>query len=276
MILNGQVFGADGVIFDLEDAVSPSEKDAARLLVKHMLEQLDYEGTELIVRINALTTPYWQDDLRAVCGGRRKAIMLPKSQSVEDLVQLDGVLTEIEQERGLAAGKTEVIPLIETTLGIENVWQIVGASRRITAVLLGAEDLTADLGAKRTKPGREIFYSRSRMVIAAKAAGIEAIDTPFTDTNDESGLARDASLAKELGFDGKAVISPRHIDVVNSTFSPGAEEIAAAKRVVAAIEAGEREGKGVVSLDGKMVDAPVAARARKVLEMAERIGGKHR
>jgi citrate lyase subunit beta/citryl-CoA lyase len=274
MILNGVVFGADCIILDLEDAVSLTEKDAARILVGSMLGSLDREGTEIIIRINSLQSPFWKEDLLAVTLCKPQAIMLPKSQEKSDIEFIDHELSKIEKEYSLTVGQIDIIPLIETAQGIENVYQIARASKRVTAMCLGAEDLTADLGAKRTTCGQEIFYSRSRIVIGAKAAGKSAIDTPFTDVNDDEGLKADTMMAKKLGFDGKAIISPRHVDLVNRVFSPSDEEIEFAMRVIKAAESANHDGKGVISLDGKMIDAPVVARARQIVDIATKIRGR--
>lgn len=269
MLLNAAVFGADSVIYDLEDAVPPSEKDAARILVRNTLQALVPRRVERIVRINSLQTPFWKEDLRQVIPAQPDAVMLPKTQGEGDIREVESCLAEIEQKEGLKPGGCKIIPLIETALGVEQAFAIARTGARVAALLLGAEDLTADLGARRTKKGDEIFYSRSRVVVAARAAGIMAIDTPFTDVNDDEGLVKDAILAKELGFNGKAVISPRHIEHVNRVFNPSQEEIVYATRVIEASEKAAREGKGVVSLDGRMIDAPIVSRARQVLELAK-------
>ena len=164
-------------------------------------------------------------------------------------------------------------PLIETALGIEKAFEIAAADPRVAGLFLGGEDLTADLHCKRTKEGQEIFYARTRLVCAARAWGIEAYDTPFTDVEDMEGLRKDTEFAKSLGFAGKAVISPRHVDIVNEVFSPTEAEIEYAHDVMDAIEEGKRQGKGVISLRGKMIDAPIVKRAMQVLEMEKAIYG---
>ena len=162
--------------------------------------------------------------------------------------------------------------MIETALGVENAFFAASASPRVAGLFLGAEDLTADLRCRRTKAGREIAYARGRLVVAARAAGVEVYDTPFTDVNDDEGLEADALLAKSLGFSGKAAISPRHVGTINRVFSPTAEEIGYAREVLAAIRQAEAQGKGAVALRGKMIDAPIVARARQTIEAAERLG----
>mgnify|MGYP002611045008 CR=1 FL=1 len=212
MVLNGAVLGSDSIIFDLEDAVSPEQKDAARILVRNVLKHGNFEGCEVIVRINALDTPYWEDDVEAIVPLKPDMIMPTKVSGADYIKKLSAKMAEVEEKHGLPVGGIRLIPLLETTLGIENAYQIATADSRMEALYLGAEDLTADLRCKRTKKGDEIFYSRSRLVCAARAAGIEAYDTPFTAVDDLEGLEADAMFAKSLGFTGKAVISPRHVE----------------------------------------------------------------
>jgi len=269
MLFSGPIFPCDGLIFDLEDAVAVGEKDAARILLRNALRSLDYGDKEIVVRINGLESPFWADDLREVIPRGPSAVLLPKTQSRDDVERLSSELSDLEREYGLAQGLVSIVPLVESALGLENAFEIAKAGSRVNGLLLGAEDLTANLEARRTKGGEEILYARSRIVAAAKAAGIQAIDTPFTDVNDEEGLAEDCAFARRLGFNGKAVISPRHVDEVNAAFGPGEDEIRWARRVMTAVERAEGEGRGAVSLDGKMIDAPIAARARQVLVMAE-------
>lgn len=264
-------FGADSVIFDLEDAVSPTEKDAARNLVRYAIANLELCGSEVIVRVNAIETPMFGKDLAAIVPQTPDLIMLPKTGTAEDIRTLDRELSRLEAENGLPAGKIGIIALIETALGVENAFQIAAASPRVKALFLGAEDLSADLHCKRTKGGQEIFYARTRLVTAARAAGVDVYDTPFTDVDDDEGLRADAALAKSLGFTGKASISPRHLDGINSCFSPTQAEVDEAREVLAALEEGIRQGRGAVALHGKMIDAPIAARARRTLDDAEQI-----
>ena len=275
MIMTGEYLGADSIILDLEDAVAPDDKDAARILVRNALTYMSFGKREVIVRINALDTPYWQEDLEAIISLQPDVIMPTKVSGGDYIRALDAKMTEIESKHGLPVGNIRIIPLLETTLGIENAYEIATASPRMEALYLGAEDLSADLRCPRTKAGNEIAYARGRLVCAARAAGIEAYDTPFTDVEDLEGLEADARLAKGLGYTGKAVISPRHVDIVNAVFSPSEAEIHHAKEVFAAIEEAKRQGKGAISLHGKMVDAPIVQRARLVLEAAAAMEGEY-
>ncbi len=272
ILINGDALGADAVIFDLEDAVSPDEKDAARILVRSAISALGFRGCEIIVRINAIDTPYWEEDLREIIPLRPALIMPPKTSCAQDVLTVDARIAALERECGLKSGSVRLIPLIETALGVENAYQIASAAPRVAAIFLGGEDLTADLRCKRTREGAEIAYARSRMVCAARAAGVDVYDTPFTDVNDDEGLVLDAKTAKSLGFTGKAAISPRHVPGINEVFSPSMAEIDYAYEVIEAIRLAKEQGRGAISLRGKMIDAPIVARARQTIEAAEQLG----
>ena len=265
MLINGNCLGSDAVIFDLEDAVAPAQKDAARILVRNTLKYMDFRGCERIVRINSIGTPYWKEDLKQLLPYKPDLILLPKTETAEDVCKVDDFMTELGSETGLMA-------LIETALGVENAFQIATASPRLKALFLGAEDLTADLRCKRTKEGREIEYARHRLVVAARAAGVDVYDTPFTDVNDDEGIVTDASYAKALGFNGKASISPRHVEVINAVFSPTQKEIDYAYEVMEAIALAKKQGKGAIALYGKMIDAPIVNRAMQTISAAEELG----
>ena len=272
MLINGAVLGSDAVILDLEDAVSPAEKDAARILVRNTIRYMDFGGCEIIVRINSIDTPFWKQDLAAILPEKPAVILLPKTNCAQDVLAADAYMTELEQKLGFAANTVRLMPLIETALGVENAFTIAAASGRVCALFLGAEDLTADLRCKRTKESREIEYARTRLVVAARAAGVDVYDTPFTDVNDDEGIWTDARLAKALGFTGKASISPRHVEVINSVFSPTQKEVDYAYEVMDAIALAKSQGKGAIALHGKMIDAPIVARAERTIAMAQALG----
>lgn len=272
MIINGNYLGSDAVIFDLEDAVAPDQKDAARYLVRNVLANIEFDRVETIVRINSIDTPFWQKDLEEIVPRKPDIIMLPKTGCAQDVEVVDDYLAGLEEKLGMAVGTVRLMPLIETALGIENAYFIASARPRVTALFLGAEDLTADLRCKRTKEGREIDYARSRMVNAARAAGVDVYDTPFTDVNDDEGILADAQYAKSLGFTGKASISPRHITAINTVFSPSKADIAYAYEVMDAIAEAKAQGKGAIALRGKMIDAPIVARAEQTIAAAKALG----
>ena len=272
MLINGNCLGADAVIFDLEDAVAPAEKDAARILVRNTMRYMDFAGCGRIVRINSIDTPYWRKDLDQILPYKPDLILLPKSGSAADVLAADEYMTQLEEKLGFQPNTVGLMPLIETAMGVENSFAIATATKRIKALFLGAEDLTADLRCKRTKEGREIEYARTRLVVAARAAGIDVFDTPFTDVNDDEGIVVDAELAKALGFSGKASISPRHVEVINRVFSPTMAEIDYAYEVIEAIRIAKEQGKGAIALRGKMIDAPMVARAERTISMAVEMG----
>ena len=272
MLINGNCLGSDAVIFDLEDAVSPAEKDAARILVRNTMRYMDFGGCEKIVRINSIDTPFWKADIDEILPWKPDLILLPKTGTAGDVQTVDRYMTDVEEKLGLEKNTVGLMPLIETALGVENAFAIASAADRVRALFLGAEDLTADLQCKRTKEGREIEYARTRLVVAARAAGVDVYDTPFTDVNDDEGIVRDAQLAKALGFTGKASISPRHVEVINQTFSPTLKEIDYAYEVMDAIALAKQQGKGAIALHGKMVDAPIVARAERTIAMAKALG----
>jgi len=272
LLINGNCLGSDAVIFDLEDAVSPAEKDAARILVRNTMRYMDFGGCERIVRINSIDTPFWKADIDEILPWKPDLILLPKTGTARDVQTVDAYMAEVEEKLGMEKNAVGLMPLIETALGVENAFAIASAADRVQALFLGAEDLTADLQCKRTKEGREIEYARTRLVVAARAAGVDVYDTPFTDVNDDEGIVKDAQLAKALGFTGKASISPRHVEVINQTFSPTLKEIDYAYEVMEAISLAKQQGKGAIALHGKMVDAPIVARAERTIAMAKALG----
>lgn len=272
-ILNAAVFGADSVILDLEDAVAHAEKDSARVLTRHALAEMDFGSTEMIVRINGLDTSFWQDDLEAVVPLKPGAVMPPKIHGAEDVRVLAARIGEIEARCGIASGSVRLIPLIESARGIEAASAIARADARVDALYLGAEDLALNLRARRTRSGEEILYSRSRLVMAARAAGIEVLDTPFLDIQDMDGLREDAVRARTLGFSGKAAIYPLQVGVINEVFSPTLAEYRRALEVLDVVREAAAQGKGVSVHNGKILDGPLIAMAENVVRDYEATGG---
>jgi len=267
MLQNGGVFGADGVILDLEDSVAPAQKDAARLLVAQALTTVDYENSETIVRVNPLDT-FGLTDIPAIAACQPAALLIPKVESSDDILTVVKLIEQYEK----VPNSVKIIALLETPKGIAEAYSIAKSHKRLVALALGAEDYTAGLGAKRTKAGGEIYSARMQVINSAAAAGIQSIDTPFTDANDPEGLRSDTELAKSLGFKGKLSINPRQVSVIHSVFNPTPQDITWASQVIAAIEKAKSEGSGVASMNGKMIDAPVVSRAETMLLMAERLG----
>jgi len=267
MLQNADVFGSDGVIFDLEDAVSPDQKDSARNLIHYYLESHKNLNLEVVVRINGLDTDYYQADLEAIVSDSIDAIMLPKAR-IMYMEQLSQLLDEYEVKRNLKK-HIKILPIIELAESVLEVDQI-AKFERVDGVLLGAEDLSSDMEVARTKEGREIEYARCKVAMACKAAKVDAIDTPFTDVNDPEGLRADCLNAQTFGMNAKSSINPRQIDTINEIFLPTPKLINWAKRVKAASDDALARGLGVFSLDGKMVDKPVMERAMKILAKAEK------
>jgi len=272
IIVNGEILGADAVILVLVDAAAPTEKDSARILVRNAIGLMGFGKCEVIVRINSTDTDFWMKDLDAIIPVKPTLIMPPKTGCAEDVKRVDEYITKLEEKLGMEKNTVKLIPLIETALGVENAFSIASASDRVAAIFLGGEDLTADMRCKRTKEGNEINYARCRMVMAARAAGVDVYDTPFTDVNDDEGIYVDTQYAKSLGFTGKASISPRHVKAINEVFSPTQKDIDYAYEVMEAIRIGKEQGKGAVALRGKMIDAPIVARAQQTIAMAEELG----
>lgn len=272
MLVNGSVYGADSIILDLEDGVPVNEKDAARILVRNALRTIRYPGVEVTVRVNALCTPFGEDDFNEIIPLAPAAIRLPKCESAEDVQEADGLMRELEIQNGIEPGTVKIIPIVESVQGGLNLSEIAAASCRVIALNYGAEDYTADMGAVRTKEGRELDDIRAKTIVAARAAGVMALDSVFADVNDSEGLFAEALRVRLLGFDGKSVIHPRQISVVHKAFTPSEKEIQFAHRVVAAFHDASRRGSGVIALDGRMIDAPVVARAQKVIALSEAAG----
>lgn len=268
MLINAAVYGADSVIFDLEDAIPVTEKDAARILVRNALHTLSYSGAEVTVRVNALSTPFGREDFEEIVPLAPSLIRLPKCETAEDILRADELMGELEQRSGLEIGSVGIIPIVESAYGASNLLSIAKASPRVAALNFGAEDYTADLGAERTKEGRELDDVRSKVVAAARISGVQALDSVFSDINDAEGLFDEALRVRRLGFDGKSVIHPRQVGVVHSAFTPSEREIDNAERVVRALEEAEASRSGVAALNGRMIDAPVAAKARRILALA--------
>lgn len=268
MLRDAHIYGPDSVMFDLEDSVSPREKDAARHLVFQALRHYDYAGVERIVRINGLETAFGLEDIAAVVCGGVDAVRLPKTDGPEDIIAVEQAVAAAERRFGRPAGSVKLVAAIESARGILAVREIATASPRLIAIAIGAEDFVTDMHTSRSPDGIELLAARSMLVMAARAAGIMAIDTVFSSVDDEEGFKREARLAKQLGFDGKSVIHPSQIAMVHAIYTPTPEEVAKARRVVAAAADAEAKGSGVIALDGKMIDKPIVERAMRVLALA--------
>jgi citrate lyase subunit beta/citryl-CoA lyase len=267
--LNAAIHKGDGLILDLEDSVAPANKDAARILVRNALRVMDFKGAERMVRINQL--PLGLLDLEEIIPQKPHLILIPKVETPEQVKEIDKKVNEILKKEK-ADHDVYYMPILESALGIINAYPIAVASKRNVALAIGLEDYTADIGTQRTNEGKESFFARSMLVNAARAAGIQAIDTVFSDVSDMEALKESVREAKALGFDGKGCIHPRQIAVIHHAFAPEEKEIEKAKKIVLAFEEAERKGLGVVSLGSKMIDPPVVKRAVRTIHMAVKDG----
>lgn len=265
------ILESDGVIFDLEDAVSPDQKPAARATVAAFLRECRRdEKKELLVRVNQVSTELGIQDLLAVVPAVPDTLVIPKA-CPRDIITADVIISGIEASLGMEPNSVGVIPLIETPEGVETLAEVIRSAARITGIQLGAEDLTKELGVTRTRAGAEIVYARNRLAMAARAAGIDAVDTPFADYKDEEGLIADIAYCRSIGMTAKTAIHPGQIGHINAAFTPTDAELAEAEAIVEAYRDAIARGLGACSFNGRMIDAPIAERARKVLDKAARI-----
>ena len=270
MLTTSDVLGADTIVFDLEDAVSLGEKDSARALVKEALQFLRFTHSEVSVRINPFDSPYWQDDLKYIIEAMPDSIVIPKA-SVESVKAIEMEMTRLKALYGIEK-EIRFILIIETAMGLVDIRNITESSPLIDGLILGAEDLSSDLGIKRTKTNKEIEYARFVLATTAKAFRIDAIDTPYTDIDDFEGLIKDTAFAKSIGFTGRLAINPRQVETLHEVFSPTAEDIEESLAILAEAEDAKEKGFGVFSYKGKMVDLPVIKRAETTIASARKWG----
>lgn len=271
-IMGAHLYGADSIMFDLEDSVSIKEKDSARFLVHNALKTLDFGNTETVVRINGLDTPFGREDLEAIVRARPDVIRIPKTEKAQDVLEVESIISEIEEKAGIEVGTTKLMAAIESPLGVINAFEIAKSSKRLIGIALGAEDFVTSMKTERSKDGLELLVARSQVLMAARAANIYALDTVFSDINDDEGFIKEVKLIKQLGFDGKSVIHPRQVTLVHQVYTPTKKEIDYSIRVLNAIDEAEKRSSGVIALDGKMIDAPIVERAYRVLELAKASG----
>ncbi len=269
MVKDAGIYGADSIMFDLEDAVSMAEKDAARDLVYEALQTQDYGDAELVVRVNGQDTPYYANDVRAMVNAGIDVVRLPKAEDAEMVKKLDADITAAEKEFGREEGSTMLMAAIESAKGVINAYQIASASDRMMGIALSAEDYTTDMKTHRYPDGAELEFARNMVLHAARAAGVAAFDTVFTNMNDTEGFYRETEYIHQLGFDGKSLVNPRQIPMVNKVYEPTKKEIENAKNVENAIKEAKLKGSGVISMNGQMVDRPVVLRAERVMRLAK-------
>ena len=276
LVRDAQIYGADSVIYDLEDSVSIYEKDSARQLVFHALTRMR-RSCEVGVRINHISTPWGAEDLEMILAAKPDYIRLPKGETADEIRELDGVITKAEEKHGFEPGFIKIMVSLESPKGLRNAYEIASASPRMIGIAIGGEDFTASLKTTRTRgneytAGRELFFARGQLVLAAKEAGIQAIDSVFSDLNDPEGLARETQLVKDMGFDGKSCINPRQIETIHAVFSPSEKEVEYARKVLKVYREAMANKSGVVALNGKMIDKPVVVRAERTLTLARAAG----
>ena len=271
-MIQAAFYEEDCLVYDLEDSVSAAEKDSARFLVCNALRYHRPKDKYVVVRVNGIYSEYIEEDLEAVVRARPDAIRIPKVEYGKEVKSIASRISEIEKKAGIEEGSIKLWCNIESYMGVLNAREIAMADPRVEAMALGAEDFTASMGAVRTRTGMEVFYARNAVLQACREAGIDALDIVFSNINDMEGLKEDAALSRNLGFDGKTVIHPRQIEAVNACFAPSEKEVRYAVRVLQTLEEGSRMGKGVITLDGSMLDKPMELRARATLEKARAAG----
>ena len=267
MMADAHIYGPDSIMLDLEDSVTMTEKDTARLLVYNALKSVDYGDTEMVVRINPLNTPYGKKDIEAVVKAGVHVIRMPKTETAEEVIEVEREIEKVERELG-CVGRTKIMAAIESALGVVNAYAIATASPRMMGIALGAEDYCANLKTQRTPGGDERRLARETIVVAARAAGIDALDTVYSNLDDMETFRKEVEFIHTLGFDGKSIINPRQIEVVNEVFAPTQKAIEKARTIIAAIREAERKGSGVIAVNGKMVDRPVVIRAQRTIDLA--------
>lgn len=268
-IKKGAKVEADALILDLEDSVPIDEKETGRVFVRDSIEEVSSGDIEIYVRINGPETGFFEDDIDEVVREELDGIVLPKSETKNDIDNLVERVDELGLESDLS-----IVPLIETCEGIVNLRDIASNSDWIDALAFGAVDYSGDLGTEISEDEIGLLYPRSKISNICSALGIQAIDTPWTEIADKEGLTMEAEMARKLGFDGKQLIHPNHLDTINKIFSPSEEEVEFSRKVVEAFEEAEKEGLGTASLEGEMIDIATYKKAKRTLAKAEAIEGR--
>ena len=269
MMINGGIYGAHGIILDLEDAVAPQKKDEARILVRNALRQVNFYGAERMVRINQL--PRGLDDLEEIVPHNVHVVLLPKCESKDQVIQVNEKIRSVQERKNLS-GDIYLMPIIESALGVIRAYEIATSAPNIVALALGLEDYCADLGVKRTVEGSESLYAKRHLANTCRAAGVQAIDSVFSDFQDMEGLRKTVLHSKSLGFEGIGCIHPNQIQPVHESFAPMEDEIVKAKKIFLLFEQAREKGLGVISLGSKMIDPPVVKRAILLIDRAIKLG----
>lgn len=267
MLIDAKIYGSDSIMIDLEDSIALSEKDSARILTYNAIKQLDFSGIEVVVRINGLDTEFGKKDIEAMVSAGVDVIRLPKTETAQDVLDVEALVEEFEKKYGRPVGSTGLMAAIESPLGVVNAYSIATSSSRLIGIALGAEDYVTNMKTSRTLEGTELLVARSQILIAARAAGIYALDTVFSDVSNPEGFRNEVEHIKQLGFDGKSVIHPSQIDIVHDVYMPTEKEVDNASRILIAVTEAEKKGLGVITVNGKMVDKPIIERARRIISL---------
>ena len=272
LIKDAYIYGCDSIMLDLEDAVAENQKDAARFSLYHALTTIDYGSTEVIVRINGLDTPHWQEDIRVCVAGGADGIRIAKCESAQDVKTVEEHVAAAEREFGVEVGRTLLMAALESPKGILNAYEICSASDRMFGVAISGGDFRKCMQTKFQKDGIDMLVARGQMLMAARAAGVQCFDTVFTDLNDEEGFRAEVLLDKQMGFDGKSLVNPRQIAAVHEIYAPSEKEIMAAEKIVRAVRENAAKGVGVFTVDGKMIDIAFLPGAERTIALAKACG----
>lgn len=272
LLKDAYIYGSDSIILDLEDAVAENQKDAARFSLYHAMQTIDYGNTEVIVRINGLDTPHWREDIRCVVASGADGIRIAKCESADDVHQVEAATLAAEREFGLEEGRTLLMAALESPQGIPNAYEIVTASDRLFGCAISGGDFRKSMHVRIEKGGIEMLTARGMMLLAARAAGVQCFDTMFPNIDDMEAFREEVVQNRQMGFDGKSIVSPRQIRLVHEIFAPTAKEIAYAEKLVRSFNEQADSGIGVYTVDGKMVDIPFFEDARRTLELAKACG----
>ncbi len=272
LIKDAYIYGVDSIMLDLEDAVAENQKDAARFSLYHALKTIDYGDTEVIVRINGLDTPHWQEDVRVCVAGGADGIRIAKCESAQDVKTVEAATLAAEREFGVEEGRTLLMAALESPKGIMNAYEICTASDRLFGVAISGGDYRKCMQVGVVPGGIEMLAARGQMLIAARAAGVQCFDTVFTNLDDMDGFIAEVKQNKDMGFDGKSLINPKQIPIVHEIFAPTQKEIAAAEKIVRAVRENEAKGIGVFTVDGKMIDIAFLPGAERTIALAKASG----
>lgn len=272
LVKDAYVYKPDSIIFDLEDAVAETQKDSARIALYNALKSIDYKGIELVVRINGLDTPHFKEDIRAAVAGGIHTVRVPKTETPEDVLAAEKEIEKAEKEFGVPVGQTLMMAAIETPLGVMKAYELAKSSERLMGISFGAGDYVRTMRTTRSAEGVELLGARTQVVIAARAAGIMCFDTVYLDVDNMEGFANEVRLIKQLGFDGKSIISPKQIPITHQIFAPTQAEIAKAEKTIRAIDEYAKDGIGVFTVEGQMIDIAMLEGAKRTIELAKASG----